>query len=391
MADRKISGYKKYIPYGLLIAIFAYMAWIRTLPYSSVVSEDGVTFSANDPWYHIRTVEYLVENYPAVFPFDPWTNFPYGSTSSTGYGGLFDQIIATVALIVGLGDPSARQVELVAAFAPVFFGAATAIPVYLLAKKLTDRWVALLAPFSLALVGGQFLNRTTFSNVQHQAAEAFFVAVAVLGFVVAVERAYSEKPTVAHLKDFDLKPFSGAFIGAVGLALYLLTWPPAVYITVPLGLFVVVQMVRDHLNGRSTEYLALTSLFVFFPEVINTISRSGSKSRYSVHPSVYRREYPPAPDWSSITCAVFSSSSTSISSASLSRDVQAASLFVVTIRPVSCASDRIERARILNVPRSSVNDCVPKGDLTVTPAPSSSTTTSAAPFDSAVSERSVVA
>ena len=254
---------EKYVPHFLLTVVFAYMAWIRTLPYSSVVSEDGVTFSANDPWYHIRTVEYMVENYPAVFPFDPWTYFPYGSSSSTGYGGLFDQIIATVALIVGLGDPSARQVELVAAFAPVFFGAATAIPVYLLAKKLTDRWVALLAPFSLALVGGQFLNRTTFSNVQHQAAEAFFVAVAVLGFVVAVERAYSEKPTVAHLKDFDLKPFSGAFIGALGMALYLLTWPPAVYIAVPLGLFVVIQMVRDHLNGSSTEYLALTSFFVF--------------------------------------------------------------------------------------------------------------------------------
>ncbi|MDZ7687784.1 MAG: oligosaccharyl transferase, archaeosortase A system-associated [Halobacteriales archaeon] len=254
---------EKYVPHFLLTVVFVYMAWIRTLPYSDVVGEDGVTFSANDPWYHIRTVEYLVENYPAVFPFDPWTNFPYGSTSSTGYGGLFDQIIATVAIIVGLGDPSARQVELVTAFAPVFFGAATAIPVYLLAKKLTDRWVALLSAFSLALFGGQWLNRTTFSNAQHQSAEAFFVAVAVLAFVIAVERAYSEKPTVAHLKDLDLKPFTGAFLGGIGLALYLLTWTPGIYIAVPLGLFVVVQMIRDHLNGRSTEYLALSSFFVF--------------------------------------------------------------------------------------------------------------------------------
>jgi len=80
MTDREKSRYEKYIPYGLLTVVFVYMAWIRTLPYSNVVSEDGVTFSANDPWYHIRTVEYLVENYPAVFPFDPWTNFPYGSS-----------------------------------------------------------------------------------------------------------------------------------------------------------------------------------------------------------------------------------------------------------------------------------------------------------------------
>ena len=263
MADRDSPRYEKYIPHAVIAIIIAYMAWIRTLPYSDAVSEDRIYFSANDPWYHVRVVEYLVENYPAVLSFDPWTYFPYGSVTSTGYSGLFDQIIATVAIIVGLGDPSTRQIELVAAFAPVFFGAATAIPVYLLAKKLTDRWIALLAAFSLALFGGQWLNRTTFANVQHQSAEAFFVAFAVLAFVVAIERAYSEKPTIAHLRDFDLKPFSGALLGAVGLALYLLTWTPGIYIVVPFGLFVVFQMARDHINGRSTEYLALTSFFIF--------------------------------------------------------------------------------------------------------------------------------
>lgn len=254
---------EKYVPHFLLTVVLVYMAWIRTLPYSSVVSEDGVTFSANDSWYHIRTVEYLVENYPAVFSFDPWSYFPYGSITSTGFGGLFDQIIATVALIVGLGDPSARQIELVTAFAPVIFGAATAIPIYFLAKKITDKWVALLAAFSLALFGGQWLNRTTFANAQHQSAEALFLVVAVLSFVVAVERAHAEKPTVAHLKDLDLKPFSGALWGGIGIALYLLTWTPGIYLVVPLGLAVVIQMIRDHLNGRSTEYIALTSFLVF--------------------------------------------------------------------------------------------------------------------------------
>jgi len=165
--DIDMSRYEKYAPHAVVAVIFAYMAWIRTLPYSDAFSEDRLLFSANDPWYHIRTTEYLVENYPATFPFDPWTYFPYGSTASTGFGGLFNQIIATVAVIVGLGSPSTEQIELVAAFAPVFFGAATAVPVYLLAKKLTDRWVALLGALALALFTGQFLNRTTFGNVQH--------------------------------------------------------------------------------------------------------------------------------------------------------------------------------------------------------------------------------
>lgn len=262
--DRDVSQYEKYAPHAVVAVIFAYMAWIRTLPYSDAFGEDGsILFSANDPWYHIRTTEYLVENYPATFSFDPWTYFPYGSATSTGFGGLFNQIIATVAVIVGLGSPSSEQVEIIAAFAPVFFGAATAVPVYLLAKKLTDRWVALLGALALALFTGQFLNRTTFGNVQHQSAEAFFVAVAVLGFVVAVDRAYAEKPTLAHVKDKDWRAFSGAIIGGVALAAYVLTWPPAIYIVVPFGLFVVVQMVRDYLNDDSTEYLAFTAFFVF--------------------------------------------------------------------------------------------------------------------------------
>ena len=267
MTDRDSPWYEKYIPYGLLAVVFAYMVWIRTLPYSDVVSEEGVTFSANDPWYHIRVTEYLVENYPSVPPFDPWTNFPFGSTPSSGFGGLFDQIAATVAIIVGLGDPSARQVELVVAFAPVIFGAATAVPVYFLAKRLTDRWVALLAPFSLALFSGQFLNRTTFAAAQHQAAEAFFLAVTVLAFVVAVERTYAEKPTFAHFRDRDWaglrKPIGGAVLAGLAFAGYVLTWPAAIYLAATLGLFVVVQMVRDHLNGRSTEYLAISMAVTF--------------------------------------------------------------------------------------------------------------------------------
>jgi len=275
MTDENSPRYQKYIPYSVLAVVFAYMVWVRTFapgsrgtsPYESAVTENGVIFSANDPWYHARTVEYLVENYPAVFPFDPWTYFPYGSVSSTGFGGLFDQIAATVAIIIGLGDTSARQIELVVAFAPVFFGAATAVPVYFLAKKLTDRWVALLAPFSLALFGGQFLNRTTFAAAQHQAAEAFFLAVTVLGFIVAIERTYAEKPTFAHFRDSDWsglrKPIGGAVLAGLAFGGYVLTWPPAIYLGATLGIFVVVQMVRDHLNGRSTEYLAIPMAVIF--------------------------------------------------------------------------------------------------------------------------------
>jgi len=257
----------RYLPYAIVGVLAVYMGWIRMFSYSSVVTEDGVLFSANDPWYHLRVVEYLVENYPTIWRFDPWTQFPYGSAQSTGYGLLFDQITATAALIVGLGNPSSEQIALVVAFAPVAFGVASVVPVYFIARKITDRWFAVISTLVMALTTGQFLNRTTFGNAQHQSAEAFFLALAVLGFIVAVERAYKEKPTVAHLRDGDWegvrKPMMGAILGGIAFAAYILTWSPAIYLVVPLGIFVIVQMVRDHVNGDSTEYLALTMSALF--------------------------------------------------------------------------------------------------------------------------------
>ncbi len=258
---------ERYVPHVFVLVMMAYMTWIRLLPRDRAISDGQVFFTANDPWYHIRVNEFIAANYPATFPFDVYTHFPYGSFSSTGFGGLFNQITVFFAMIVGLGDPSQYQLELVTAFAPVAFGAACAVPVYLVARQVTDRVYALVAVLSLALVTGQFLNRTTFGNAQHQSAEAFFITFAVFGLLFAVNRAYTEKPTVAHLQDRDwegLKPaFTGVVVGALALSMYVLTWPAGIFVVVPFGLAIVVQMVRDHVKGRPTEYLALVTGGVF--------------------------------------------------------------------------------------------------------------------------------
>jgi len=66
-------------------------------------------------------------------PYDVWTAFPTG-VGVGQFGTLFDQIVATAALVVGFGSPSQNTIALMLAFAPAVFGALLAIPTYFIGK-----------------------------------------------------------------------------------------------------------------------------------------------------------------------------------------------------------------------------------------------------------------
>ena len=192
----------EYTPAFGLVAVVAFMAWVRTLGRGDVFEYGNVYFtSGNDPWYHARIVHLIVDHFPATQRFDAWSYFPYGTGRHSGFGGLFDQLIALAALVVGGGSPSAETVDAVIAYAPVAFGALTAIPAYLVGKWATDRWGGLLAAALLSLFSGQFLSRTAVGAADHQSSEAFFGTLAFAGFIYAMRTGYAEKPTVADIRD----------------------------------------------------------------------------------------------------------------------------------------------------------------------------------------------
>ena len=256
--DRVMQTAWKFASVPVLVALFTFMLAIRLLPFDDVVTEQGVLYSGNDPWYHMRIVRLIVAHFPSSPQFDAWSHFPYGTGRHSGFGGLFDQIIAFGALVLGGGSPSPQTVDVVGAVAPAVFGAATIIPAYFIVKMIADRWTALLAAGILALASGQFLNRTMVGSPDHQSAEALFGTIAVLGFMVALKAAYEHKPTTAHLEDRDLeglRPFvSPAVLGGVGIASYLMLWPPGVMLVFTFGVFGVLQIVRDHMSGKPIDY-----------------------------------------------------------------------------------------------------------------------------------------
>lgn len=260
---------RKYYHVLVLGGLIALMLSIRLQAYDRFVREDGsVLFGSNDPWYHFRETTYAVENWPYTMPYDPWTGFPSGRTAGQ-FGTLWDQLVATVIVVLGLGDPGpelAGQVMLVAT--PVM-AALCAIPVYLIARRFVDRPYALLSVLLLALIPGQFLGRSLVGSYQHHAAETFFISLAAVAFMYAFVVAVREQPIWELVVDRELdalrRPLASSILAGVALALYMSVWQPGVLMVGITGTFIALKMTSDVYHGDTPEpigFVAAVSMTV---------------------------------------------------------------------------------------------------------------------------------
>jgi hypothetical protein len=105
--------------FNFLFVIFGISLIIRTiLPYARVFGGEMVMFGSDDPVYHIRLIENELfgGHFPHRIYFDPYTLFPRGDYLH--FAPLFDQLPAIFTWIIGLGAPTHRLMETVAAYYP---------------------------------------------------------------------------------------------------------------------------------------------------------------------------------------------------------------------------------------------------------------------------------
>ncbi|WP_436928889.1 oligosaccharyl transferase, archaeosortase A system-associated [Halosimplex halobium] len=254
----EVVGEYYHIP--AVVALLGFMLWSRVRDWKEFVVDGTVYFSGNDPWYHYRMVQYTVRNWPKTSPFDPWTQFPVG-THSSQFGTVMDQLVATAALVVGLGNPSDHTVRLVVLFAPAVFGTLVAVPAYFLAKRLAGKFGGVIAVAVLALAGSSFAQRGTVGFYDHHIAEALFMTGAVLATMVAVSVAEQEKPVWELFKARDVaalrRPVGWSIVAGAAIAIYLWTWAPGVFLVGILGVFFLVQIVSEYAHGESPEHVAI--------------------------------------------------------------------------------------------------------------------------------------
>lgn len=255
------------IPYiaGVLIS-FLIAFYIRTIPKASVFLSNGfVRFGGNDPWYHLRNVESIVHNFPNMLWFDAYTTYPEGTNQI--FAPLFDLVLSTIIWVLGAGNPSQDLIYTVCAYYPVFLAAIVVIPTYFVAKWLFDRRVGLLAALLIAIAPGQFLSRSMIGFNDHHIAETLLSTIVVVFIIMALKIGREHPISFENIKNrnFDaLRHTLPYFILAgVSLGAYSLAWYGAIFFSFILGIYFTVQHIIDHMQNRSTDYLAVGGVTLF--------------------------------------------------------------------------------------------------------------------------------
>ncbi|RZB29528.1 MAG: dolichyl-diphosphooligosaccharide---protein glycosyltransferase [Candidatus Argoarchaeum ethanivorans] len=275
--------------YGVLLAIiFAIALYIRTvLPYDSVFLVDGtIRFGGNDPWYHMRLVDYLLHNYPHTLTYDAFTEFPYGHFQH--YGPLYDHIIGFLSLILGLGHPDQHLVNSIGAYFPAVLGALVVIPVYFVGKHLHNRGTGLLAALIIATLPGQFLSRSLLGFVDHHVTEALFSTATILFFMLAIRSARAQNLSFSDLnKDWQTVkyPLIYSILTGLAYAAYQLCWTGAILFGLIIMLSAIIIYVVEHIHGNSTEYITVVGVIAFALEALLILPfihpESGFSGNYS--------------------------------------------------------------------------------------------------------------
>ncbi|AUG47071.1 MFS transporter [Haloarcula taiwanensis] len=260
----------------VLLVLLGFMLWNRVRSWENFIVDGEVLFSGNDAWYHYRSTQYVVQNWPSTMPFDPWTAFPYG-TSNGQFGTLFDQIIATVALIIGLGSPSDQTVAMTVLFAPAVFGTLVAIPTYLIGRRLGGRLGGVTAVTVMAFSTGWLLQRSLVGFSDHHVAEALFQVLGVLGVMVAVSVAARDKPIYEQFTERDIDALrdtiSWSMLAGVAIAMYLWVWPPGVLLLGILGVFFLLRLCLEYVHDSSPEHTAIAGAITMATAAVVSASR----------------------------------------------------------------------------------------------------------------------
>lgn len=256
----------------LLIAIVSLAFYIRAvLPYDSVFLGDIIRFGGNDPWYHMRLVENTIRNFPHRIFFDPYTHFPVGDVIH--FGPLYDQMIALVALLVGLGSPSLHTIEVIGAYFPAVLGAFLVLPVYFVGKIVFDRRVGLLSALIVSILPGQFLARSLLGFTDHHVAETLFSTLAIMFFMIAIRRAEELRFEHVLRKEWPIlrAPLAYSILAGLMFGFYLTSWAGALLLGFIIAVYIIIQNIADCLRNKSTDYLCIVGVITFVIPLVMVI------------------------------------------------------------------------------------------------------------------------
>jgi len=265
------NSIRRYWIPATLILILSFTFFARVIPALHMVfPEPGeVRLLGADAYYHLRHATFAVEHFPHLQRSDHGTHYPIGAYVSSA--GLFDLLIAAVALLIGLGNPSATLIAQVAAWLPPILGTLTVLTTFLLTKSITSPRVALLACALLTLYPGRFLNRSMLGFADHHVAEVLLVLIILYGLARYLKYGIRQGLLWWHPAWLYALPLTLLYFTWVGAPIYLvlivLTFLALAIIQVVLGLHSWL-LVKASVNYGAGFLVTLIPFSLIWPDLI---------------------------------------------------------------------------------------------------------------------------
>lgn len=250
--------------FKMLLSILIMALVIRLSVFPIVFSNGNITFLGADTYYHVRRILFTVLHFPNAISFDSYIDFPYGS--KIGWMPLYDQFIALIALIAGLGKPSLYTIEATAAIIPPILGVLTVLLVFFISEKLFDWRIGLISAGIFALTPAH-VYVSFLGYADHHVAETLLSTAAYLFFIIALKRSEKEKISFNSWAGILEKSQFSVFTGIV-LALAIFTWNGAPIFVGLIGVFILIQFVFNMYSNRNSDYLAVTGGIAFLVSLL---------------------------------------------------------------------------------------------------------------------------
>jgi len=246
---------KKYWHLPILVIAALISLKLRILnPWDSVFTWT-VRLGGNDPWYYYRLIENAIHNFPYRIWFDPFTHYPYGSYT---HFGPFLVYLGSIAGII-FNAASGESLRAVLAFIPAIGGILAILPVYLLTREVFDRRTAVLAAFLIAIIPGQFLQRSILGFNDHHIWEVFWQVSALGTFMLAYNR-WKDRDVK---NNFNAKQILYPVIAGICVGLYILAWGAGFIIAPILLSFVFFAFVLGEFINADRKNLSLVAVITF--------------------------------------------------------------------------------------------------------------------------------
>ena len=263
----------------ILAILFLIAFFVRMLTYSSIFVGNNIRFLEFDPFYHMRRAVSFAENFPHIWNFDTYIDYPYGNTP--GWPLLYDFSIALISNIFGLGNPSRHLIETVGVYFPVFIGSLSVIVIYFLSKEIFSKssksskskegckeihnWeIGIVSGLLLAIIPA-FTQVSFLGFVDHHVAEVLLSATTYLFFLKALKTENSRDRIIFLL------------IAGFVLILAIFTWPGTPIFIGIICIYAIIQSAVDKNYKRlfaivGAILVLFAGLYIFFPETYQNLN-----------------------------------------------------------------------------------------------------------------------